>query len=315
MKNITILTPIQNEIENIPSFIQAIENEVSKIDGYSFAHIFVDNHSTDGSSELVIEQIELTPHVGLIINQKDYGHHRSVFNALKTLDTDAVILISADFQEPTCLIPKFVEHWANGHKIVGGIKLSDASKSPVSLLRKLYYTLMKNISESTHTPGFIGFGLYDKKVIDEFKKVQDAEPYLRGLPADLGFEIMGVEYHQPQRSAGKSKFNFLKLLDMSILGITSQSKVPIRIATVIGLLSSIASFGIGIIYLIIKLIYWDQINFGLAPLIIFVTFAFSLQFLFIGLVGEYISKISRDILKRPLAIEEKRLNVPPNKNI
>lgn len=315
MKNITILTPIKNEIENISSFIQAIENEVSKIDGYSFAHIFVDNYSTDGSSELVMEQIESNPHIGLIINQKDYGWHRSVFSALKTLDTDAVIVISADFQEPICLIPKFVEHWANGHKIVGGIKLSDASKSPINLLRKLYYILMKNISEPVHTPGFIGFGLYDKKVLDQFQKVQDAEPYLRGLPADLGFEIMGVEYHQHPRRAGKSKLNFSKLLDISILGITSQSKAPMRIATIIGLLSSLASFAIGIIYLVIKFIYWEQINFGLAPLIIFITFAFSIQFLFIGLIGEYISKISRDILKRPLVIEKKRVNVPPSQNI
>lgn len=315
MKNITILTPIKNEIENIPSFIQAIENEVSKIDGYSFAHIFVDNYSTDGSSELVVEQIESKPHIGLIINQKDYGWHRSVFSVLKTLDTDAVIVIAADFQEPICLIPKFVEHWANGHKVVGGIKLSDAGKSPINLLRKLYYILMKNISEPFHTPGFIGFGLYDKKVLDQFQKVQDAEPYLRGLPADLGFEIMGVGYHQEPRRAGKSNLNLLKLLNISILGITSQSKAPMRIATIVGLLSSLVSFAIGIIYLVIKFIYWDQINFGLAPLIIFITFAFSIQFLFIGLIGEYISKISRDILKRPLVIEKKRVNVPPSQNI
>jgi len=315
MKNIIILTPIKNEIENIASFIQSIEKEVSKIHGYSFTHVFVDNQSTDGSSELILEHIDSHPHIGLIINQKDFGWHRSVFNALRTLDADAVIVISADFQEPICLIPKFVEHWANGHKVVGGIKLSDASKSFVSLLRKLYYFLMKNISESIHTPGFIGFGLYDKKVLDQFKRVQDAEPYLRGLPADFGFSIKGIEYHQPLRRAGKSKLSFLKLLDLSIVGITSHSKAPMRIATIIGLLSSLISFCIGVVYLVIKFIFWDQINFGLAPLIIFVTFAFSLQFLFIGLIGEYISKISRDILQRPLVIEERRLNVPPSANI
>ena len=312
MKNITILTPIKNERENLLLFMQSIQDTVSRIEGYNFTHVFVDNLSSDGSIDIVCEQIKAQKHIGLIINQRDVGWHRSVFNALTTIDSDAVIVISADFQDPVELIPSFIEHWANGHQVVGGIKLSDADKFFVSLLRKLYYFLMQRISDSTHTPGFIGFGLYDKKVLDLFKNIPDSEPYLRGLPADFGFVVKGIEYHQPRRHSGESKFNFFKLLDISIVGITSQSKAPMRIATIVGLFSSILSLSIGIVYLAIKLIFWNQISFGLAPLIIFVTFAFSLQFLFIGLIGEYISKISRDLLKRPLALERQRINIPPS---
>ena len=311
MKKICILTPIKNEQENISVFIKQVLSVITKESQYKFQHIFLDNDSNDNSAQIVINKINNYPHIGLIQNQRDFGWTRSIFNGLSALDCDAVIVISCDLQEPPELIKDYLREWEKGHKVVGGVRQSSNEKGLVSLLRKFYYKLMKEISNYEHLTGFIGFGLYDKEVIDKFLNISELEPYFRGLPSEFGYKIKSISYHQPKRIHGESKLNFFKLFDLAMSGIVSQTKAPIRIATFVGIFGSLLSALIGFTYFILKLIYWDSFQLGLAPALILISFTFSVQFLFFGLLGEYIAKITREIVQRPYVIEKSRVNVPP----
>lgn len=312
MKKVCILTPIKNEQENISIFIDQILSVVSYESQYTFQHIFLDNDSSDNSVKIVINKINEHSHIGLIQNQRDFGWTRSVFNGLSASDFDAVIVISCDLQEPPELITDFLRQWERGHKVIGGVKQSSNERGLISFFRKLYYKLMHEISNYEHLSGFIGFGLYDREVIDKFLNLSELEPYFRGLPSEFGYKIKSIPYHQPLRQHGKSKINFFKLFDLAMSGIVSQTKAPIRIATFIGIIGSILSASIGLIYFILKLIYWDSFQLGLAPALILISFTFSAQFLFFGLLGEYIAKITREVVQRPYVIEKSRVNVPPD---
>jgi hypothetical protein len=158
---------------------------------------------------------------------------------------------------------------------------------------------------------FTGFGLYDRAVIDVLRTLDDPYPYFRGLIAEIGFEVTRVPYVQPGRKRGITKNNFYSLYDMAMLGITSHSKVPIRLATMAGFALSIVSFLISLTYLVLKLILWDRFQLGTAPLLIGVFFFGSVQIFFIGLIGEYIASIHTHVLRRPLVVERERVNFDP----
>jgi len=309
MKKICILSPVKNEEDNIEAFIQAVKEEVSDEKGYCFEHILIDNCSTDSTREKIYKIIEENPHVGAIFNRRDFGS-RSPVHALKSVEADAVILIAADFQEPIDLIKPFIRNWEDSNLIVGGIKESSSESISMFWIRSIYYKILHSISAVKPLKGYLGFALYDKRVIDEIKELNDSNPYLRGLPADLGFNIKELPYHQPLRKKGKSKAPFLVLFNVAINGMTSHSIAPIRLASILGLIASIISFLVGSCYFIYKVIYWNSFEVGVAPLIIFITLAFSLQILFMGLIGEYIAKINLEVIKRPLVVEERRLNFP-----
>ena len=176
------------------------------------------------------------------------------------------------------------------------------------LICKAYYNLIDRISETKLVKNNTGFGLYDKSVIQLFREFNDPYPYLRGLVPETGIRYATVEYHQPQRRKGITKNNFYTLYDIAILGITNHSKIPLRVATftgfIVALLSLLVSFG----YLIAKLIYWDSFSIGVAPLVIGFFFFTSIQMIFLGIIGEYISNIYVKVRQRPLVIEQERIN-------
>jgi len=153
-----------------------------------------------------------------------------------------------------------------------------------------------------------GFGLYDRKVIEAFRALDDPYPYVRGLISELGFPVARVPYHQPQRQRGLTKNNFYTLYDLAMLGITSHSKVPLRLAAMAGFAASLLSFGIGFVYLLYKLIFWQRFALGIAPVVIGLFFLGSVQLFFIGIIGEYLGAILTKVTKRPLVVEKERLN-------
>ena len=310
MKKICILTPVKNEEENIEDFLRAVQKLIVNEKEYLFEHILIDNCSTDSTRQIIRRIILDFPHVGAIFNRRDFGSARSQLHALKTVDADAVILIAADFQEPIDLIENFLREWERGHLIVGGIKESSSENFLLYFARSIFYKVLSSISEVKPLEGFIGFGLYDRVVLKELKGIDDSNPYFRGIPTDLGFNIKAIPYHQPLRVRGKSKAPILVLFEVAMNGITSHSKAPIRLASLLGSVFSFLSLMVGIGYFIYKIIFWNEFEIGIAPLIIFITFASSLQILFIGLIGEYIAKINIQVTKRPLVVEEERINYP-----
>ena len=310
MKKISIVTPTYNEQENVKLMANAIEQVGKKEKNYIFEHIFIDNCSEDGTVKNIEALIIEHPHIGLIVNNRNFGQVRSPFYALTLVESDATIFLCADLQEPPELIHEFLRKWEEGALVVGGVKESSNENRLLFFIRSIYYKLLNAITDHSLVSQFTGFGLYDKTVIKEFRKINDLNPYFRGLISDLGFKVETVKYVQKERKFGITKNNFFTLFDYALIGMISSSRAPLRIATLIGFVFSIFTFICGVTYLILKLIFWNYFEFGLAPLIILISFGLSIIIFFLGIIGEYIGAIHSEVIKRPRVLEKQRSNYP-----
>lgn len=308
-KKISVVIPTYNEEGNVKPLAQAIVNVMEKeLPEYDYEIIFIDNHSKDNTRLFLRQLCGDNQKIKAIFNARNFGQIRSPVYGLKQAKGDCVIRMCADFQDPVEMIPKFVREWEKGWKIVIGIKKSSKEKKMMYWIRTLYYKLIRKITDIDHIEHFTGFGLYDKAFVDVVRDLHDPMPYLRGIIAELGFDYMAIPYEQQKRKAGKSKNNFYSLYDYAMIGITSYSKVVLRMATFVGFIVGGISFVAGVIYFILKLLYWDRFSAGMAPLLIGVFFLGSMQLFFIGFLGEYVLSINTRVLDRPLVVEELRLN-------
>jgi len=308
MKLISIVTPCYNEEENVEELYQQVKNVFNGLKDYTYEHIFIDNASTDKTLEILKRIAHQDKNVKIIVNSRNFGHLRSPFYAMLQAKGDAVIPLSADLQDPPSLIPEFIKKWEEGFKIVVAVKKESQESRIMFNLRKLYYNLISKLSEVELIKNFSGFGLYDRKIIEILRNLNDPYPYFRGLIAEIGFEKAIIEYVQLKRKKGKTKNNFYTLYDLAMLGLTSYSKVPLRVATLCGFIMSIVSLLVALGYFIYKILFWQRFSLGIAPLIIGLFFFSSVQLFFLGLLGEYIGAIYTQVLNRPLVIEKERIN-------
>ena len=311
MKKISILIPCFNEVENVELMSKSVENVLAEaLPQYDYEILFIDNCSTDGTRDVLEKICAEDKKVKAIFNVTNFGQFNSPFYGMCQTTGDCTISMCCDFQDPVELIPRFVEEWEKGHKIVSGIKTSSKENPIVYLLRTIYYKMIKNMSETQMIEHFTGFGLYDKTFIDILRELDDPIPFLRGIVAEYGhgFNRIEIEYEQAKRRAGKTHNNFYSLYDAAMLSVTSYTKVGLRLATMLGFISSGISLVVALVYLILKLTNWHNFDAGNAPLLIGVYVIGSLQLFFIGLLGEYILNINTRVIHRPLVVEEKRLN-------
>jgi len=310
-KRISILIPCYNEVENVDLMAMAVENVLNEaLPQYDYEILFIDNCSTDGTRDKLEAICEKNLKVKAIFNVTNFGQFNSPFYGMCQTTGDCTITLCCDFQDPVELIPTFVEEWEKGHRIVSGIKTSSKENGLVYFLRTVYYKLIKSMSTTEMIEHFTGFGLYDKTFVDILRELDDPIPFLRGIVAEYGhgFNRKDIEYDQPKRRAGKTHNNFLSLYDAAMLSITSYTKVGLRLAMILGFISSGISLVIALYYLVLKLIHWNSFPAGNIPLMLGVYTLGSLQLFFIGLIGEYILNINIRIIHRPLVVEEKRLN-------
>jgi glycosyltransferase involved in cell wall biosynthesis len=308
MKKISVVTPCYNEEGNVEELYLETRAVFESLPEYEYEHIFVDNDSTDQTVK-VLKNIALKdPRVKIIVNARNFGAIRSTYYGLLQAYGDAVVLQFSDLQDPPALISDFIREWEKGYKVVKGIKSSSEESSLFYLIRTLYYFFIGKVAEVKLTGHFTGFGLYDQEVIEILRKLDDPYPYLRGIISELGIKSAEVSYRQKQRTRGISSNNIYRLYDYAMLGITSHSKVPLRLATILGFFMSLVTFMVGMGYLIAKLIFWQSFPLGTAPLTVGLFFISSVQLFFIGIIGEYIGLMHMRILKRPLVVERERIN-------
>ena len=206
------------------------------------------------------------------------------------------------------MIPQFVQEWENGYKIVCGIKTSSQENKIMRFFRTCYYKTIKKMSDVEQIEHFTGFGLYDRSFLEVLRGLDDPIPFLRGIVAEFGYQRKDIPYEQQKRRSGKSHYSLYNLYDTAMLSFTSYTKVGLRIATLLGFVMSAACILIAIVYLVLKLMYWDRFVMGMAPILIGVFLIGSIQIFFTGLIGEYIMSINTRVMHRPLVIEEKRIN-------
>lgn len=309
MKKISIVSPCYNEEKNLHAVYQEVKTQFEQnLPNYQYEHIFIDNSSTDESPKILRELAAKDKNVKVIFNSRNFGHLRSPMHGLLQSTGDATILLVSDLQDPPNLIPTLVKKWEEGNKVVVAIKKESEESAVMFAIRTLYYNIINKISETKLAKNYTGFGIYDKKVIEVLKSFDDPYPYLRGMVFKVGFKTDHIFYVQPKRKRGVTKNNFYTLYDLAMLGICSHSKVPLRIFTISGFAIAALSLLVSFIYLILKLIFWNSFQLGLAPIIIGLFFFSAVQIFSIGIIGEYIGVILTKVTKEPLVIEEERLN-------
>ena len=214
----------------------------------------------------------------------------------------------SDFQDPIDLIPKYIDSWDKGHKVVMAQKDSSDENFITHSVKKFLYKFISKVSETTLLVNTTGSGLYDRKIVNLLKKINDPYPYFRGLIPEITNDIKLIKFHQPKRTKGKTKNNFYTLYDIGVLGLVKHSKLPLRVITFVGMITGLISLLIGLLYFIGKILFWDSFNLGIAPLIIGFFIITSIQIFLLGFIGEYVMTIlthSRDL---PLVIEKERIN-------
>lgn len=308
MKLISIVTPCYNEVENVEETYRQVKAIFLSLGKYRYEHIFIDNASIDGTGAILRRLAAQDRNVKVIFNSRNFGHIRSPHYAFLQARGDAVIFVLADRQDPLELIPSFLDLWEQGHKLVMAVKVRSAENHLMFSLRNAYYRLVKKVSNVELTNNYYGYGIIDRVIIESIRQMDDPYPYGRGMLAECGFSPVKIEYHQRRRERGVSKNNWYTLYDNAMLGFTSHSKVPLRLATMLGFAASAISFAIGFLYLVAKLMFWNRFELGMAPLMIGLFLFASLQMLFIGILGEYIGAIYTLCQRRPLVFERERLN-------
>lgn len=308
-KKISIMIPCYNEEENARPIYEAVRDELLRsCPNYDYEILFIDNKSQDRTREIIREICKEDPRVKAIFNAKNFGQFNSPYYGILQTSGDCTITMCADFQDPVDLIPRFVEEWEKGYKIVIGRKTESKENPFVYFLRGCYYKLIKKMSSCEQIEQFTGFGLYDSSFVQTVRDLKDPTPFIRGIVAELGPERKEIEYTQPQRRAGKTHNNWYSLYDAAMLSFTSYTKVGLRLATFIGFISAGISFLIGLIYLIAKICFWNSFTMGYAPMMIAIFFMGGIQLGFLGFMGEYIMAMNTRIMNRPLVVEEERLN-------
>lgn len=307
-KLISFVSGTFNEAENVEELFNRVCAIMSEHNNYDFEYIFIDNASTDGTVQRLKKIAQGDNRLKIIVNNRNFGHVRSPYWGVLQTSGDATIYLASDLQDPPELIAEFLKAWDGGAKVVLAVKPVSSINPFSHSLRKAYYTILDRISDVHLTRDATGFGLYDKEVVDEIRKINDPYPYIRGLVAELGYEIKTISFVQPRRTSGISKNNFYSLYDVAMLAIVSHSMVPIRIASIFGFILGFLSILCGTGIFIAKLIWWDKFVAGLAPVAVLLLFMFGVVLFFIGIIGEYVGSAHTYLQRRPIVVERERIN-------
>ncbi len=306
---ISIVAGCYNEEGNVEALYERVTKALEQCPKYDYEFILIDNASTDNTVAKLRAIAARDKRLKIIVNMRNFGHLRSPYHALLQAKGEAVISLASDLQDPPELIPQFIKKWEEGAELVLGVKTESEEPPLLYLVRTFYYKLHNLLAQDVKiVQHSTGFGLYDRLIIQELRKLNEHYPYLRGLVFELGFRAIEIPYKQAVRKHGLTSNNFYSMYDLAIVGLTSYSILPMRLATFLGLGLSALSFIVAGFYLIYKLLYWHTFPFGVAPILVGMFGMFSLQMVFIGLLGEYVVATRRDLINRPLVVERERIN-------
>jgi glycosyltransferase involved in cell wall biosynthesis len=308
-RKLSILTPCYNEEDGIAECYERVRAVMEcHVRNYDYEHLFIDNCSQDRTVAILKELAARDRRVKIIVNSRNFGHTRSPHHGMFQVTGDAFVPVLADLQTPPELIPSLVAKWEAGYKMVVAVRRSSEEGWLMRALRRLFYRLIARLSNVEQIQNFMGYGLYDRSIVEIFRSLSEPDPYFRGLVSEIGFDKAFVEYDQPPRLHGTTKNNFFILFELAMLGLTTYSKVPLRLMTFGGLLIAGGSLLVGLGYLVAKLVFWTTFTTGIAPILIATFFFGAVQLMALGLVGEYIGLVLQYSRRFPLVIEKERVN-------
>ncbi|MBG0777762.1 MAG: glycosyltransferase family 2 protein [Desulfovibrionaceae bacterium] len=308
MKTISIVTPCYNEEGNIPALVESVRAVFAAMPGYTYEHVFADNDSTDGTLDMLRALAAEDKRIKVVANAKNFGQVRSVFNAIKHASGDAVVLLAADMEDPPALIPEFVARWERGAQVVFGIRRSRRETRYKTWFRKVYYRLLKAMSEDELINDAGEFLLFDRQILEIVKQVRDPNPYIRGMLANLTSAVDTVPYDMAYRTSGVTKTNFYRNYVYALNGFVHHATFPLRILSLAGFGLSFLSIAVALIYVLLKLFLWDHSLPGIATIIVALFFFSGVQLFFLGFIGEIVISLHNRFRDLPLVVVKELIN-------
>ncbi|HBF36502.1 MAG TPA: glycosyltransferase [Firmicutes bacterium] len=306
MKRVSIIIPVYNEEKVIDAFYQAVLENIKSL-AYDFELIFVDDGSTDKTPLILNYITQNDPKVRAFVLSKNFGHQFALTCGLDHASGDGIITMDGDMQHPPEMIPALIAKWEEGFDIVQTIRVNTEGVSWFKrLTSKTFYKVMNAISQVKIEEGMSDFRLIDKKVLESFRLFKERTRFIRGMMELVGFKQVTVEFIAPKRYAGASKFSFKKMWYFALDGVTSFSNLPLHLALYMGILAAMISFILVIHVLYIK-IFTSQAVPGWATIGAGIFFLVGVQFIFFGIMGEYIARIFEEVKQRPLYIVKTEL--------
>lgn len=316
MKKISVTIPCWSEEKSIRQMYERLTKIfLEQLSGYDYEIIYVDDYSPDNTRSEIRKLCAEDKHVKAVFNARNFGFSRNVFASLLYGTGDATFMLFGDLQDPPELLPQMVAEWENGKKVIIGQRTKGNENRLMYAMRKLYYKIMEKLADSKQIEHFNGFGLYDRSFINVLRELDDPAPYLKGIVSELSIELSIIPYEQAASVRGKSGSNFLKNYDLAMLGITSYTKILMRLATFVGAGLGVVSALFAIFVLISKLLNWNAYPYGTATIIIGVFFIGAVQLFFTGILGEYILSINTRSMRRPLVVVGEKINFEEEKEV
>lgn len=306
---ISLVMPVYNEVANVERAYTELKAVFARLQRYKLEFIFTDNHSEDGTFDLLATLAAADNQIKVLRFNRNYGFQRSLLTAYRHVSGDAAVQIDCDLQDPPALIAQFIELWEQGHDVVVGIRRRRREHPLLTLGRRTFYAILSKTSDDRITRDAGDFRLVDRSVVDMLKELNDINPYVRGVVSSFARNEAGIVYDRNARLHGKSKFPVVKLFRFAIDGIIAHSVVPLRLATYIGLLVSMVTFLMSIGYLSAALFFGRSWPNGFATIVIVTLFGISLNAIFLGIIGEYVSRIYQQVRYRPLVVVERAINI------
>ncbi|GAA2900110.1 glycosyltransferase family 2 protein [Enterococcus pseudoavium] len=300
-KSILISIPAYNEEENVRPLYRKLKETLDPLSqDYFFEYLFINDGSTDSTTEVVESLIEEVNDVSLIELSRNYGKEVAMAAGFDYSMHDAVITIDADLQHPPTLIPDMIELWCLGYEDVYAKRKKRKGESYLKkTTSKLFYKLLEKMSNSPVNPDAGDFRLLDKKAVEALKQLRETQRYTKGLYNWIGFKKISIEFNADERLHGDSKWSYKSLIKLAIEGITSYTTAPLRISMYFGFIVSAMTF-VYMIYVLIKTLIFGSDTSGFPSLMIVMLFLGGCQLISIGIVGEYLSRIFIESKQRPL---------------
>jgi glycosyltransferase involved in cell wall biosynthesis len=314
-KLVSICIPVYNEAQNIRSLVLELDKTFESLsDKYDFEYIFSDNASIDETWLQIREIAKSNDRIKAVRFSKNIGFQKSIFMNYANASGDAIVQIDADLQDPPYLITLFIEKWEEGFHVVYGIRQQRPENFWLTSFRKFGYWFIDKASDTRIPRGAGDFRLLDKSVLLPLLKFKATDPYIRGIISTLGFNQIGIPYSRGSRQAGKSKFGVFNVIKLGLSGVFNHSTIPLRLGTYLGIGALFASFALSVYYIFLKLLS-PNLPQGLASVHVLLLSGFGLTSFMLGIIGEYLLRIYKILLKEPMGIIVDTINLEKKKKI
>lgn len=309
-KLISILIPVFNEENNVRNAHEAVIGQMEQMaHKYDYEIVFTDNHSTDRTYEELRKIAMEDPKVKVVRFSHNYGFNRSLLTAYRLASGDAAIQLDCDLQDPPEMFETFLKHWEDGHDVVVGVRKKRKESFLLQSCRKGFYRFLSKISEDNLVVDGGDFRLVDRSILNHLKNIHESEPYVRGLISTFAANQIGIPYKRRARMHDESKFPALRLVGYAINGIVNHSTAPLRLASYCGFIVATITFLLAAGYLLGRFAFGQAWPAGFATDVILTLMGICLNAIFLGIIGEYLGKIYKQLKRRPTTVVESSINI------